>query len=154
MRIILEGIDGSGKTTLAKILADKYNLDICHCTQYDPTDYDFYRHSVRKNNIVWDRHTVGELIYSKVFDRPSTIGTEDVRLVLHYAKECGTKIYILTEDIKLIEDRLQKRGGEDHRILNNLNWIHDEFLFYADCFHIPIISTSTMTLDDIYKLAL
>ena len=49
MKVILEGCDGTGKTTLAKLLAERYGLDICHCTQYDPADYDFYSHTMRKN---------------------------------------------------------------------------------------------------------
>ena len=43
MRIILEGCDGTGKTTLANILAFKYGLDICHCTASDPSDFQFYK---------------------------------------------------------------------------------------------------------------
>ena len=39
MKIILEGCDGTGKTTLAKLLAEKYGLDICHCTAEDPKDF-------------------------------------------------------------------------------------------------------------------
>lgn len=27
MRVVLEGCDGVGKTTLAKLISDKYNLD-------------------------------------------------------------------------------------------------------------------------------
>lgn len=48
MKIILEGADGTGKTTLAKILAERYGLDICHCTQDDPNDFIFYQQSIRK----------------------------------------------------------------------------------------------------------
>lgn len=152
MRIILEGADGTGKTTLAKILADKYGLDVCHCTQYDPADYDFYRQSVRKNNVVWDRHTIGELIYPKVFSRYAKIGTEDARLVIHYAKEEGTKIFVLTEDLELIQKRLDERGTENKKIIENIKWINDQFVFYANQFHVPVISTSKMTLDEMYKL--
>lgn len=152
MRVILEGADGTGKTTLAKILAYKYDLDICHCTQYDPADYDFYRQSIRKNNVIWDRHTVGELIYPSIFNREPKIGTEDARLVIHYAKEEGTKIFILTEDLELIRKRLTERGTEDERILKNIKWINDQFLFYADQYNIPVINTSKMTLNEIFKL--
>ena len=152
MRIILEGADGTGKTTLAKILAYKYDLDICHCTWRDPADYAFYRQSARKNNVVWDRHTIGELIYPYIFNREPKIGTEDARLVIHYAKEEETKIFILTEDLELIRKRLTERGTEDKRILTNIEWINDQFLFYADQYHIPVISTSKMTLNEIFKL--
>lgn len=151
-RIILEGADGTGKTTLANILAFKYGLDICHCTQHDPADFEFYKESVRKNNIIWDRHTIGELIYPSIFKRKQQIATEDARIVLWNARELGTKVFVLTEDPLLIQNRLLNRGGEDPRIFNNIEKINDQFLFYADKFHIPVISTSKMTLNEIFKL--
>lgn len=152
MRIILEGVDGAGKTTLAKILAEKYGLDICHCTQYDAADYDFYRQTVRKENVVWDRHTIGELIYPTIFDRKQQISTEDVRLVIHYAKEAGAKIFVLTADMDVIYRRLNERGNEDFRIYENVDYIDNLFRFYADQYHVPVIDTSKMTLQEIFNL--
>lgn len=152
MRIILEGADGTGKTTLAKILANEFNLDICHCTQHDPADYDFYEQSIRKNNIIWDRHTIGELIYPKVFNRKQQICIEDARLILLHAKELKTKIFILTEEPAVIKARLLKRGGEDKRIFDNIEYINNKFLMYADAFNIPVINTSVMTVNDIFNL--
>ena len=152
MKIILEGVDGAGKTTLAKILAEKYGLDICHCTQYDAADYDFYRQTVRKENVVWDRHTIGELIYPTIFDRKQQISTEDVRLVIHYAKEAGAKIFVLTADMDVIYRRLNERGNEDFRIYENVDCIDNLFRFYADQYHVPVIDTSKMTLQEIFNL--
>lgn len=152
MKIILEGVDGAGKTTLAKILAEKYGLDICHCTQYDAADYDFYRQTVRKENVVWDRHTIGELIYPTIFDRKQQISTEDVRLVIHYAKEAGAKIFVLTADMDVIYRRLNERGNEDFRIYENVDYIDNLFRFYADQYHVPVIDTSKMTLQEIFNL--
>lgn len=152
MRIILEGADGVGKTTLAKILADKYGLDYCHCGKTDPSDYDFYKQSVRKDNIVWDRHTIGELIYPSVFNRVQQIGTEDARLVISYAKSLETKVFVLTADIDEIKKRLLLRGGEEVKIFSKISWINDQFLFYADQYKIPVIDTSKITLDEIFKM--
>lgn len=152
MKIILEGCDGTGKTTLAKLLADKYKLDICHCTQTDPADYEFYKQTARKDNVIWDRHTLGELVYPEVFDRMPKIGVEDARLTLAYAREAGAKIFVLTADISEIRQRLLRRGPEDPRIWNKLEWINEKFLFYADIFHIPVIDTSTMTFGEIFAL--
>ena len=152
MKIILEGCDGTGKTTLAKILAEKYGLDICHCTQHDAADYEFYRQTLRKENVVWDRHTIGELIYPRVFNRKPCLGTENARLIRHYAKEEGAKIFVLTADIETIRERLLERGNENVNILNNIERIDHEFKFYAEQFHIPVIDTSKMTLQQIFDL--
>lgn len=152
MRVILEGADGVGKTTLANILSFKYGLDICHCTQHDPADFEFYKESVRKNNVIWDRHTIGELIYPDIFDRKQQIAVEDARIVLWNAKELGAKIFVLTEDPLLLQKRLLNRGGEDPRIFDNIEEINDHFVFYAKQFNIPVISTSTMTLNEIFDM--
>lgn len=152
MRIILEGVDGAGKTTLAKILAERYGLDVVHCTQSDASDYDFYRQTLRKENVVWDRHTIGELIYPYVFDRKPNIGVEDARLVMHYAKQEGVKVFVLTADEDAIARRLIARGNEHPRILRDFRKINDEFLFYAEQFNLPVIDTTKMTLTEIFNL--
>lgn len=152
MKIILEGCDGTGKTTLAKLLAEKYGLDVCHCTQSDPADYEFYKQTGRKDNVVWDRHTIGELIYPEVFGRKAQISPEDARLVIAYAREAGAKIFILTADINEIKRRLMSRGKEDDRVLEKIEWIDSEFRHYGNIFNIPVIDTSKMTMAEIFEL--
>lgn len=153
MKIILEGCDGSGKTTLAKILADKYGLDICHCTQFDAADYTFYRQTLRKENVVWDRHTLGELIYPKVFGREQQIGTEDARLVMHYAEKENVKVLVLTADMPTLLKRLNGRQVPEHPlIMENLDYIDSKFRFFAEQFYLPVIDTSKMTLQQIFDL--
>lgn len=151
MKIILEGCDGTGKTTVARLLATKYDLDICHCTAADPADYDFYRQTARKENIVWDRHTLGELIYPKVFDRVPQLNPEEARMVVAYAKSEGAKFFVLTANMSALKFRLSNRGKEDLRILEKLEWINDKFIHYADMFNIPIIDTSAFSLPEIIK---
>lgn len=152
MKIILEGVDGAGKTTLAKILAERYGLDICHCTQNDPADYDFYRQTLRKENVIWDRHTLGELIYPGVFGRRAKISVEDARLLMHYAREADVRTFVLTADLPTIRKRVMARGNEDSAIVENLRQIDTWFKFYANQFQVPIINTSTMTLNEIFEL--
>ena len=152
MKIILEGVDGSGKTTLAKILAFKYGLDICHCTYKDPGDYPFYLNTARKDDVVWDRHTIGELIYPEIFEREGQIGTEDVRLVLGRARKNGAKIFVLTCDIETLKERIKARGTEDKGIVKNLAYIDKLFKFFAEQYHVPVIDTTKLTLQQIFEL--
>lgn len=152
MRIVLEGVDGVGKTTLAKILAYKYNLDICHCTQYDASDYNFYKQTLRKENVIWDRHTIGELIYPTIFNRKQQVSIEEVEDILNFAKLENIKVFVLTTDMDKIKDRLSKRGNENKHILDNLDWINEQFKLYANKFNVKIIDTSKMTLEEIFNL--
>lgn len=153
MRIILEGADCTGKSTLANILAYKYGLDVCHCTQHDPCDYDFYRHSIRKNNIVWDRHTIGELIYPEIFKRTPQTHFEDARILLYHAiHDYNAKVFVLTADNHILRDRLCSRPDEHSSIVKNIEEINRKFLLYAEAFCIPVIDTTKMTLQEIFDL--
>lgn len=152
MKVILEGCDGTGKTTLAKLLAERYGLDICHCTQHDPADYDFYRQTLRKENVVWDRHTLGELIYPDVFGRTPKLSPVEAEKLMKIAKDEGVKMFILSTDIETIKSRLESRGTESEKILNRIKDIDASFRWLGRMFSIPVIDTSSMTLNDIYNL--
>lgn len=152
MKIILDGVDCSGKTTLANILADKYGLDVCHCTQHDPADFEFYKNSARKENVVWDRHTIGEMIYPNIFNRERQLGIEDVRIVLHHFRKTGGKVFVLTADPAVLQERLSERPNEHRKIKEKILEIDQEFRWYADLYRVPIIDTSKMLLKEIFEL--
>lgn len=151
-RIIIEGCDGTGKTTLVKMLAARYGFDVCHCTGDDPKDFEFYKQTARKMKTIWDRHTIGELIYPTVFNRKGQISTEDARIILSYAQENDGKVLVLTAADDVIKKRLTDRGDEDERIIKNIHYINSQFVYYADVFNIPIIDTSEAKISEIFDL--
>ena len=153
MIIIIEGVDGAGKTTLAKILAEKYGLEICHCTQHDPADFYFYRETLRKENVIWDRHTIGELIYPLIFDRKAQITDVEAKAVIDIAKSEGVKIFVLTAPLETLYKRLRTREKDEHpRILANLSLIDGAFKECAKRMGVPVIDTTNMTLNEIFEL--
>lgn len=152
MRILIEGCDGVGKTTLAKILAEKYNLDYCHCTQNDLISKEFYLHSLNKNNIVWDRHFIGEMIYPKLFKRDQMLTKRDFFNICTKIKELNVIVLVLTTDVLTIRERLDKRGTEHKIIYDNIKLINDQFLKIAINNNFVIINGDFLNLKAIFEI--
>lgn len=73
MLIVLEGCDGTGKTTLAKLLQTCYNMEYIHCTAETPNDYEFFADIIKrsaKEDIVCDRFFWGQFVYQEYHERP------------------------------------------------------------------------------------
>lgn len=133
MRIIIEGADGVGKTTIAEKIAEKFNLSLVHFTNKDPRDLNFYYQSLRKNNVVYDRSFLSEMIYPKIFNRPQKLKKYEFEYLLEKAKELEIKIIILNNDNYGLKD------SEDKVIKNNINKIKDDYLKLGGKYSIPIV---------------
>jgi thymidylate kinase len=69
-RIIIEGADQQGKTTLCNVLQDKLGWDIRHFGK--PFDgFDFVKDYLLPKDTISDRNFLSEVVYSKVQDRVS-----------------------------------------------------------------------------------
>lgn len=69
MKIILEGPDGGGKTTLADALCKKTGFPVVHLTYIKDANLmenQFYT-AMRMNNVIIDRYVVSNMAYSHVF---------------------------------------------------------------------------------------
>lgn len=81
MIIILEGPDGSGKTTLAKQLQARYSLKYHH-EGPPPTDIKALDHygavldNLRQENVVIDRFALGERVYGPILRGSDTLGAD------------------------------------------------------------------------------
>lgn len=67
MLIALEGCDGTGKSTLVKLLKTCYNVsEIIHCTAETPNDYAYFKDIIdraRYKTIICDRFFWGQFVY-------------------------------------------------------------------------------------------
>lgn len=67
MKIILEGVDGSGKTTLANKIKELFpdkNFRIFHVTRETPNSKSYFESLLfSKENIIFDRFHIGQFIY-------------------------------------------------------------------------------------------
>ena len=152
MRIIIEGADGVGKTTLVNKLAERYNLGVIHCHSKDPNDLDFYYQLLRKNEVIYDRHLIGEMVYPKIFGRPQKLKEYELEYLLAKSDDLGVSIIILTAGINDIEKRLFEKD-EFECVLNNIEDINNNFLKLAGKYNIPVINTSNYSIEEVFEKA-
>lgn len=128
MKIILEGCEGTGKTTLANKFIEKYNLDYVHITNKDPNDYIFYKQTMRKEDVIFDRHLLGEMIYPKVYNRKGNLNFKKLDKLMKFANENDVFIFVLTTDINEIQRRVKERNKyKPDFIVNKLPIINKQF---------------------------
>jgi thymidylate kinase len=112
MLIVLEGCDGSGKTTVARHLKNILpDAEIIHCTRETPNDMPFFIEiltAAKTRNIIADRFCYGQFVYQSEEERNLT-ERELSYLELHMIAD-GVRVIHVTAPVDEIEDRLTLRG--------------------------------------------
>lgn len=112
MLIVLEGCDGSGKTTVANHLLNILpNAEIVHCTTDTPNDWDFFSKLIeasKTRNIIADRFCYGQFVYQREEERHLTFKQLwDLEILMMTS---GAKVIHVAAPVDAIEDRLALRG--------------------------------------------
>lgn len=153
MKIILEGCEGVGKTTFAQKLIIKYDLDYVHITNKDPNDYQFYKQTMRKEDVIYDRHLLGEMIYPKIYNRKGNLNTRQLKKLLKFARKEKVHILILTTDLEIVQQRVAMRNKyKPDFIINALPKIHKEFFELGIKYGIYLVDTSKMSFEYICRM--
>lgn len=111
MLVVLEGCDGTGKTTLAKFLSKLLNADIVHCTAKTPNDYEFFDNIISAamtRNIIADRFCYGQFVYQKKEDRHLT--KDELHRLETRILDAEGKVVLVTAPEELVMARLAARG--------------------------------------------
>jgi hypothetical protein len=118
--IVIEGLDRTGKTTLAATIRDAFGpvTRVAHHSAPEHDDpiieyvepYRTYRPGTGKH-IVIDRHYLGEAVWPKAFDRPTTM-TEAHRLVIETQLRAWGAVLVLAKRDPTEVRRFQESGEE------------------------------------------
>lgn len=114
--IVLEGCDGTGKSTLAAVLADRYGYASVHCGR-TPDGIDlpgrYQAILTAPGKLVLDRSFISELVYGPLDHGRSRLTIGDaLALARRVAGRNGVLVH-LTGQPQAIIDRLRARGGQD-----------------------------------------
>lgn len=112
MPIIIEGPDGAGKSTLAKSLADRLDMNILKMTANGGQSVPEYLQKLACDGVIIDRCWVSEQIYSDLFGREPRIGNGDADALTEFCERVGIPIIVLLPPLHVVIGRLNERGDE------------------------------------------
>lgn len=112
MPIIIEGPDGAGKSTLAKSLADRLDMNILKMTANGGQSVLEYVQKLACDGVIIDRCWVSEQVYSDLFGREPRIDNDDAEALTELCGRVGIPIIVLLPPLHVVIGRLNERGDE------------------------------------------
>ena len=141
MNVIIEGVDGVGKTTLVRQIADELECDIVSMTRHGSKEFSDYIAKAELRRIVSDRSFLSEIVYCTVFGRKCSITPMQLDNLMKYYRQFGWKFFLLDADPKTIRNRLLNRGDEDPANVMMVDELRTAYLAFAYFYDIPIIKS-------------
>lgn len=146
MIIIIEGPDGSGKTTLAEKLSRQTKYPILHRTQPKTEEekklmMGEYLQTIRSGkNMIFDRCWYSEMAYGPVMRDASVISYPEMYELEEQLAKTGALIIYATGPKAALWQRCQRRGEEYITSRDNFNAICDNFDKIMNVpHHIPVV---------------
>lgn len=136
--ILLEGVDGAGKTTAANELCELWDgpSRIIHKSAYDRDNFDEYENDLLDYKpgsgelVVLDRWHASELVYGHVIRGRAKLSAYDTFHIEQFLRSRGALITVVTAPVSTIVSRLYKRG-EDFLPIDKVSTVNHIFLAMA-----------------------
>ena len=143
MLIVLEGIDGAGKTTLASLLAETHSAGTIHATRETPNTWAWFNEIMdvaKDHNVIMDRAFWGQFVYQEPEERKLT--NEQLHELEHrLSQEGGKLIYVTAAD----EDIHTRLGARAETLSLPLDTLKTRYSLLVDCAHCEVITYNTST---------
>jgi hypothetical protein len=153
----IEGTDNTGKTTLAKRLAQEFDLNYTHCAK-PKTDNPFEEYATMissiKTDSVFDRGYLGEYVYSQLWRGGCNISLRQFHQLDDLCDSKYTTILIhATAPIDVIRDRCidQKEDLLQLSQISRCSQLFDDIIYHSKLNKI-VYDSSTQTPDDIISI--
>jgi len=143
MLIVLEGVDGVGKTTLATLLSKTMNAGIIHATRETPNNWGWFSEIMdlaRDRNIIADRFFWGQFVYQNPEER--NLNPEQLHELEHRLNQEGGQMIYVTADPVDINTRL---GARAETLSLPLDTLRTRYQFCVDTADCPVIIYNTST---------
>ena len=116
MNIIIEGCDGTGKSQVAKHIAETLGMYYWHESQ--PRTKDEYICMLMSGNIVFDRFCFGQFVYNTPEQRKMTM--EELQSLVKSFKSYNTIVIYVDAHTEAIISRLIARGEGNEEIRDEM----------------------------------
>lgn len=126
IRIIIEGVDGSGKSTLITELVELTSFDVIHCTdKAEDKSLKAHKQLLTDNfETIFDRHFLSELIYPTIFEREPQISAKEAANFITELYEWDTVLIILLPSFEFVKHNLEARKNEPKKIMDKLDYLY------------------------------
>lgn len=135
MIIVIEGPDGTGKTSLAREIQKQIGAHVIHCTYSKYWDIGEYHtqvmeHAVKLNNrgihVILDRWAPSERVYGNVFRKGESYDTDQI--IAHYSLDDILFIYCSNDNA--VENHLKNKARRDE-MFESMEQVSKEFEKYS-----------------------
>lgn len=142
MKILIEGPDGSGKTTLAKTLREVFHAEYVHY-EYEPNN-DIYVQQVEdvlnlvktsNENIIVDRFIPSEIIYGSILrDSVRMVYNKDNKWLEEMMNNFDSIIFCLPFDKERYLQKFKKLSEQRYELVEDIKQISKVYNYYQDLF--------------------